>query len=48
MDVSPHLKIRMPVAEITPRAMRKARDDLEALWEFVTEQSRPFGRRGGY
>ena len=27
MDVSPHLKIRTPLGEITPRAMPKARAD---------------------
>ena len=41
MDVSPHLKIRMPLAEITVRAVRRARDNLDALYGFVAEQSRP-------
>ena len=41
MDVSSHLKIRMPRGGITARAMREARDNLEALYEFVVEQSRP-------
>jgi len=40
MYVSPHLKIRTPLAAITPRAMRRARDNLEPLYEFVAEQSR--------
>ena len=30
MYVSPHLKIGTAVVEITPRAMRRARDNLEA------------------
>ena len=47
MDVSPHLKIRTPLAEITPRAMRHARDNLEALYEFAAHQSRPYGHRSG-
>ena len=47
MDVSPHLKIRMPLAEITPRAMREGRGNLEAVYEFVGERSRAYGRRGG-
>ena len=47
MDVSPHLKIRTPLAEITPRAMRQARDNLEALYEFAAHQSRPCGHRSG-
>ena len=34
MDVSPHLKIRTPLVEITSRAMREGRGDLEALYEF--------------
>lgn len=41
MDVSPHLKIGTPLAEITARAMRNARDNLEALHEFAVHQSRP-------
>ena len=40
MGVSPHLKIRTPLAAITPRAMRQARDNLHALYEFVDDQSR--------
>lgn len=40
MHVSPHLKIETPLAEITSRAMRRGRDSLEALYEFVREQSR--------
>ena len=39
MDVSPHLKIRTPLAEITPRAMRQARDNLEALYEFAADSA---------
>ena len=41
MDVSPHLKIRMPLAEITPRAMWEGRNNLEGVYGFVAEQSRP-------
>ena len=48
MDVSPNLKIRTPLAEITPRAMRQARDNLEALYEFAVDRSRPCGHRSGY
>ena len=48
MDVSPHLKIRTPLAEITVRAMRQARDNLEGVYGFVAEQSRSCGHRGGY
>ena len=40
MGVSPHLKIRTPLAAITPSAMRQARDNLHALYEFVAHQSR--------
>ena len=40
MYVSPHLKIRIPLAKITPRAMRHARDNLEVLHEFAAHQSR--------
>ena len=47
MDVSPHLKIRTPLVEITRRAMREARDNMEALYEFVGDQARPCGHRGG-
>ena len=47
MAVSPHLKIRTPLGEITPRAMRQAKDNLEALYEFAADQSRPYGRRSG-
>lgn len=32
MYVSPHLKIGTSLVEITPRAMRKARDNLEARY----------------
>lgn len=39
MEVTPHLKIRTPLAEITPRAMREARDNMEALYEFVGVQA---------
>lgn len=46
--VSPHLTIWTPLAEITPRALRRARDHLEALYEFATHQARPYGHRGGY
>ena len=48
MDVSPHLKIRTPLPEITPRAMRQARDNLEALYEFAGDRSRAYGHRSGY
>ena len=48
MDVSPHLKIRTPLVGITSRAVREGRGNLEALYEFVGEQSRAWGRRGGY
>ncbi len=48
MDVSPHLKIRMPLAEITVRAMRQARDNLEALYGFVAERSGSCGHRSRY
>ena len=48
MDVSPHLKIRMPLAEITVRAVRRARDNLEALFEFAARQPSPYGQRGEY
>ena len=47
MDVSPRLKIRTPLAEIAPRAMRQARDDLEALYDFAARQSRSCGHRRG-
>ena len=47
MDVSPHLKIRTQLPEITPRAMRQARDNLEALYDFAAEQSRSYGHRSG-
>ena len=39
MEVSPHLKIRTPLVEITRRAMRQARGNLEALYEFVAHQA---------
>ena len=39
MYVTPHLKIGTPLAEITPRAMREARGNLEALYEFVAHQA---------
>ena len=45
MYVSPHLKIGTPLAEITARAMREARENLEALWEFAAHQSRSYGHR---
>ena len=35
------------VPAFTHRAMREARDNLEALWEFAAEQSRPYGHVGG-
>ena len=41
MDASPRLRIETPLAEITPRAMRQARDDLEALYGFAADRSRP-------
>ena len=41
MDVSPHLKIRTPLAENAFRAMWEGRDNLEAVYGFVAEQSRP-------
>ena len=41
MDVSPHLKIRTPLAEIAFRAMWAARDNMVALYEFVAERQRP-------
>ena len=41
MDVSPHLKIRVLLVEITNRGMREGREDLEALYEFAGERSRP-------
>ena len=40
MDVSPHLKIRIPLGRITSRAMREGRENLEALYEFAAERSR--------
>lgn len=48
MYVSPHLKIGTPLVEITARAMREARENLEALYEFAAHQSRPKGNRSGY
>ena len=45
MYVSPHLKIGTPLVEITARAMRGARENLEALWEFAARQSRSYGHR---
>ena len=47
MEVTPHLKIRTPLAEITSRAMREGRENLEGVWEFVGEQSRPYRHRSG-
>ena len=47
MDVSPHLKIRTPLAENAFRAMWEGRDNLEALYEFAAHQSRPYGHRSG-
>ena len=41
MDVSPHLKIRMPLAEIAARAVWRARGNLDAVYEFVARQSGP-------
>ena len=43
MDVTPHLKIKTPLAGITPRAMREARENMEALYEFAAHQSRSYG-----
>ena len=40
MDVSPHLKIRTPLGEVTASAMRQARDNLAALYEFVGRRAR--------
>lgn len=48
MEVSPHLKIRTPLAEITRRAMREGRDNMEALYEFAANQSRSYGHRSVY
>ncbi|MDE2763543.1 MAG: hypothetical protein OXQ94_05620 [Gemmatimonadota bacterium] len=48
MEVSPHLKIRTQLVGITSRAMREGRDDLEGIWEFAVERSRPYRHRGGY
>ena len=48
MDVSPHLKIRTPLAEITVRAVRQVRDNLEVLYGFVAERSRPYGDHSRY
>ena len=48
MDVSPRLKIGTQLAEITSRAMREGRGELEALWEFVAERSGAYRHRGGY
>ena len=48
MYVSPHLKIGTPLAEVTARAMREARDSLAALYEFAAHQSRPKGNRSAY
>ena len=40
MQVSPHLKIRMPLGGITSRAMREGRENLEGVYGFVAERSR--------
>lgn len=48
MEVSPHLKIRTPLVEISARAMREARGNMEALYEFAAHQSMPYGYRSGY
>ena len=45
MYVSPHLKIGTPLFEITPHAMKEARGNLAALYQFVGHQSRPYGHR---
>lgn len=47
MYLSPHLKIATPLAEITPRAMRQARDNLEPLWECAAQRSRAYGQWSG-
>ena len=41
MEVTPHLTIWTSLAEMTFRAMRQARDNLEVLHEFTAHQSRP-------
>ena len=38
--VSPHLKIGTPLAEVTAGAMRRAREHLEGMYEFVGRQAR--------
>lgn len=48
MYVSPHLKIGTPLAEITSRAMSEARSNLETLYGFTVEQSRPYGHRSEF
>ena len=40
MDVSPHLKIGTPLAAITAGAMRRARENLEGMYEFAGRQAR--------
>lgn len=40
MDVSPHLKIGTPLAEVTDGALRRARENLEGMYEFVGRQAR--------
>ncbi len=47
MEVSPHLKIRTPLVEITRRAVGEGRGNLAGVWEFVGTQSRAYGRRSG-
>lgn len=48
MEVSPHLKIRTPLFEITRRAVREGRENLEGVWEFAAEQCRPYGHHSGF
>ena len=40
MDVSPHLKIRVPLVEVAGRAMREGRDEWEGRTGFVAQRSR--------
>ena len=46
MPVTPHLQFGTVLAEITPHEMRRARDNLDALHEFVRLRSKPYDRRG--
>ena len=43
-DVSPHLQFKTWLNESTPHAMQRAKDNLEALHEWVTRQARPLKR----